>query len=222
MANILVVDDEKQIRAVIVAYLKEEGHRVLEAENGMEALQTLEDHKVDLMILDRMMPMVSGEQVLKTLRDKDDSLPVILLTAKVTESDRVEGLDLGADDYVTKPFGNRELMARVRALLRRSGGTERAHLVHGSLSLTVETMACQVAGQEVKLTAKEFQLLHLLVLHPKRVFSRRELLERVFDEEAGVYDRTIDVHVKNIRKKLGSAGKLIQTVYGVGYRMGGE
>lgn len=203
---------------VIAAYLNAEGYTVHTAENGKEVLDILRTQPMDLLILDRMMPILSGVEALAEIRSKSD-VPVILLTARSAEMDRVQGLDFGADDYVVKPFSPRELMARVRAHLRRTSGSHSNHIQHGDLVLEEDSYRCRLHGEDLDLTPKEFMLLLHLAKNPDRVFSRAELLDLVFGEDYDGYDRTIDVHIKNLRKKLGDMGGHIETVYGAGYRL---
>jgi two-component system phosphate regulon response regulator PhoB len=192
------------------------------AASGRAALDALRRRRPDLLILDLMLPDVSGTELCRRLRADSEfaSLPVLMLTAKADEVDRVVGFELGADDYVTKPFSPRELALRVAALLRRSHATEdpRAVLDHGPLRLDPARHRCWVNDGEISLTAKEFDLLQGLMTRPGRVFSREVLLELVWGSDITVTVRTIDTHLKRLREKLGAAGELIETVRGVGYR----
>jgi two-component system response regulator RegX3 len=196
--RILLVEDEKTIRDAVAAYLEREGYWVTPAEDGQVAIDAFTKHRFDLIVLDLMLPKVSGEEVCRQVRNASD-VPIIMLTAKGEEEDRIAGLELGADDYLVKPFSPRELVARVRALLRR------AH----------------VDSEQLELTASEFKLLTTLSRYPGRVYSRMELVEKVLGYDFEGYERTIDSHVKNLRAKLGDDPKeptFIYTVHGVGYR----
>lgn len=221
--RILVVEDEKAIREAVSAYLEKEGYWVTPAEDGAIALDQFDRHQFDLVVLDLMLPKVPGEQVCRTIRNSSD-VPIIMLTAKGELEDRVAGLELGADDYLVKPFSPRELVARVRALLRRANvGDEpqREHLEFGELSIDVAAHKAFLAGAELDLTASEFKLLLTLARYPGRVYSRMELVEKVLGYDFEGYERTIDSHVKNLRAKLEDDPKeptFIYTVHGVGYR----
>jgi DNA-binding response OmpR family regulator len=223
--TILVVDDKEQLRTLVKTYLTVEGFRVVTATDGREALFVARQEKPDLIILDLMMPQMSGYEFLNAHR-KERETPVIMLTAKVEEADRVLGLELGADDYVTKPFSLRELAARVRAVLRRMDKekTGSSRLQNGELTLDRESRTVTVAGVPVDLTPSEFGLLAALLSNPGRVFSRSELLERIQGDAYEGYERTIDVHIRNLRAKIEQEGapRQIETVYGAGYRLRGE
>lgn len=221
--RILVVEDEKAIREAVSAYLEKEGYWVTPAEDGAVALDQFARHQFDLVVLDLMLPKVPGEQVCSTIRNSSD-VPIIMLTAKGELEDRVAGLELGADDYLVKPFSPRELVARVRALLRRANvGDEpqREHLQFGDLSIDVASHKAFLSDMELDLTASEFKLLLTLARYPGRVYSRMELVEKVLGYDFEGYERTIDSHVKNLRAKLEDDPKeptFIYTVHGVGYR----
>ncbi len=221
--RILLVEDEKTIREAVTAYLERENYYVVAVEDGREALDAFEKHHFDLIILDLMLPRVSGEEVCKTVRATSD-VPIIMLTAKGEVEDRIIGFNLGADDYLIKPFSPRELVARTRALLRRAGsGAESAREVmeFGDLTIDVTGHKVLVAGEEVDLTASEFKLLTTLSRYPGRVYSRMELVEQVLGYDFEGYERTIDSHVKNLRAKIGDnprEPKWLHTVHGVGYR----
>lgn len=220
--TILVVDDEKRLVSVVEAYLEQEGYRVVKAYNGREALHVARDEKPDLIILDVMMPEMDGLDFMQHHRKENDT-PIILLTAKVESDDRVIGLELGADDYVTKPFRPRELLARIKAVLRRVGETKpvAGKLRGGDITLDRDTHTVQVSGEYVDLTPSEFDILTALMAAPGRVFSRLELLDRIQGTAYEGYERTIDVHIKNLRAKIepdSREPRYIQTVYGVGYR----
>jgi two-component system response regulator ResD len=227
MKTILMVDDEEKIRDVVVSYLKKEGFRALEAATGNEALNALQNQSIDLVILDLMLPDMDGELVCQTIRQMN-SVPILMLTAKVSENNRIKGLSIGADDYLTKPFDPREVVARVRAILRR---TDDSHLLadhlsfnHGQLEIDSlkHTVFCH--GEPVHLTPNEYKLLLALAKYPQRHFNREELVDKVLGYEFDGDIRTIDQHVKNIRHKIEQDPKkprYIVTVYGSGYRFAG-
>ncbi|NNL67591.1 MAG: response regulator transcription factor [Myxococcales bacterium] len=221
--RILVVDDEPDLLELVRANLSEAGFQVEATTSGREVLERLRRSPPDLLVLDLMMPEVSGTEICRQIRSTPDlaHLPIIMLTAKAAELDRVVGFELGADDYVTKPFSARELALRVRAVLRRSGsgGGEAARsLEHQDLRMDVERHRCFVKGEEIDLTSKEFRLLAELMSRPGRVLTRERLLELVWGSDITVTSRTIDTHLKRLREKLGPSGDLIETVRGVGYR----
>ncbi|UCC63981.1 MAG: response regulator transcription factor [Anaerolineae bacterium] len=219
---ILVVDDEAKIARLVRDYLEQAGYPVTLAFDGREALAAFRHEKPRLVILDLMLPEVDGLDVARIIRKESDT-PIIMLTARVEEVDRLIGLELGADDYVTKPFSPRELVARVRAVLRRTEGHERAAplLSVGDLAIDPERRTVTVAGRAVELTPTEFDLLTVLARHPGRVFSRMELLERVQGYAYEGYERTVDAHIKNIRQKIEEhprKPRYILTIYGLGYK----
>lgn len=220
--TVLVVDDEERLVRLVTSYLEQEGFRTVSARDGREALFVAREEKPDLIILDLMMPEMTGQEFLKLHRKERDT-PIIILTAKVEETDRVLGLELGADDYVTKPFSPRELAARVRAVLRRAGKSPPEPEVLRAADVTLDRQAhtVHVGDRRVDLTPSEFDLLAVLMETPGRVFSRLELLDRVQGTAYEGYERTIDVHVKNLRSKLDedpAEPRYVETVYGVGYR----
>ena len=227
MANparrILLVEDEKAIREAVSAYLEREGYWVTPAADGEVALTEFDKHRFDLVVLDLMLPKISGEDVCRSIRDVSD-VPIIMLTAKGETEDRIAGLELGADDYLVKPFSPRELVARVRALLRRARADEepqRDRLVFGDLAIDVAGHKAFLAGEELDLTASEFKLLVTLARYPGRVYTRMELVEKVLGYDFEGYERTIDSHVKNLRAKIHDDPReptYIWTVHGVGYR----
>ncbi|MEU0738672.1 response regulator transcription factor [Streptomyces sp. NPDC006134] len=224
-ARILVAeDDEKQSRLIRI-YLEREGNVVQVVADGRAALERARSSKPDLLVLDVMLPLVDGLDVCRILRTESD-IPILLLTARTTEEDMLLGLDLGADDYLTKPYSPRELTARVRALLRRSrkaaGAAEPAVLRVGAVELDTARFEVRVAGQPVVLTAKEFAILETLAREPGRVFTRAQIIERVFDFDHHVQERTVDAHVMNLRRKLETdpgRPRHLETVYGRGYRL---
>lgn len=220
--TILVVDDKVNIRSLVREYLAAEGFRVVTASNGREALYSARQEKPDLILLDIMMPELSGYDFLKIYR-KERETPVILLTARLEETDKVLGLELGADDYVTKPFGMKELVARINAILRRAGHpvTPPEVLAAGGLRLDLESRLVTTNGQAVSLTPSEFDLLHVLMANPGRVFSRSDLLLKLQGSTFEGVERTIDVHIRNLRTKVEpdpANPVYVETVFGVGYR----
>ena len=220
--TILVVDDERKLREMIRTYLEQDGYRVVEAGNGREALYVARYEKPDLIILDVMMPEMGGYDFMRTYNKEADT-PIIMLTAKIEEEDKVLGLELGADDYVTKPFGIRELMARVRAVLRRGQkqGKDNDLLRVADVVLDRGARIVKVGTQQVDLTPSEFEILSTLMASPGRAFSRLDLLENTAGDAYEGYERTIDVHIRNLRTKIepdASSPHYIQTVYGMGYR----
>jgi DNA-binding response OmpR family regulator len=227
--KILVVDDDRKTVDIVRMYLEKDGYQVLAAYDGQSALEMARHRQPDLLVLDLMLPRVDGLDICRILR-AESKMPIILLTARTTEDDKLLGLDLGADDYVTKPFSPRELLARVRAVLRRAGleanggaGTEPVELRAGDLLVNFLGREVRVGGQVVRLTPKEYRLLEILIKEPRRAFSRLELLERAFGYDYAGLERTVDVHLMNLRRKIESdpaQPRYIQTVYGVGYKFG--
>jgi two-component system, OmpR family, response regulator RegX3 len=221
--RVLLVEDEKAIRDAIEAYLEREGFWVTPVGDGQAALDAAEKHAFDLVVLDLMLPKVSGEEVTRTLRDSSD-VPIIMLTAKGAEEERVAGLELGADDYLVKPFSPRELIARVRALMRRAHSDvqpQRDRMTFAELDIDLAGHRVYLDGEEVDLTASEFKLLTTLARYPGRVYSRMELVEKVLGYDFEGYERAIDSHVKNLRAKLHDdprEPRFIRTVFGSGYR----
>lgn len=225
--KILIVDDEQKIREVVRMYLEKEGFTVREASNGLEALNLTNKEKWDLIILDLMMPGIDGWSVCKEVR-KTAAVPIIMLTARDAEVDRIIGLELGADDYVVKPFSPRELVARVKAVLRRSQGTTpaaqstgQANLNYPGISINLESRLVLVNEQTVNLTPKEYDLLYKMAKSPNRTFTREDLLEAVWGYDYLGDTRTVDTHVNRLRDKLLKASgntSYISTVWGVGYR----
>jgi len=221
--TILVVDDEKRIVEIVQAYLEREGYRVLTAFDGRSALDLARSHSPDLIILDLMLPEVSGWDVCRELRRKSD-VPVIMLTARDDTTDKIVGLELGADDYLTKPFDPKELVSRVRAVLRRSEGKTAPGTILsvGDITIDVEKRLVRRGDEPIGLTPLEFDLLKVMAENPGRVYSRMQLLDKVQGDAFEGYERTIDSHIKNLRKKLeiDPEHPYIITVYGVGYKMG--
>ncbi|HEX9976275.1 MAG TPA: response regulator transcription factor [Dehalococcoidales bacterium] len=225
--RVLVVDDDVKTVELVKLYLNRDGYKVLTAYDGVEALRLARESHPDLIVLDLMLPGIDGLEVCRTLRAKSD-VPIIMLTAKTTEQDRLTGLDLGADDYVTKPFSPKELAARVRAVLRRlpdetlqRGPSE---INRGELSLNFLKHEACLGGQPLHLTPIEFKLLGVLAREPERVLSRAQLIEKTLGYDFEGFDRTIDVHILNLRRKLEpdpSHPRYIKTVYGAGYKLSG-
>lgn len=214
--KILVVDDEKLIRNVIREYLANEKYEVLEAENGFDALRVLETNKVDLIILDIMMPRMDGFETLKEIRKTKDT-PVIMLSAMKEEEDKLSSFNLGVDDYVTKPFSPKELVARVKAHLKRTNGKENAY-TYKDLKVDYLGRKVTVENKEVNLTPKEYELLTYFIKNKNVALSREQLLNSVWDYDYYGDDRTVDTHVKMLRKSLGKYRDLIRTVREVGYK----
>lgn len=223
--NILVVEDEKNISDVIVAYLEKENFNLFVADDGQKAMDLFNNSNIHLIILDLMIPLLSGEEVCKRIRSQSN-VPIIMLTAKTEEEDKISGLSMGADDYVSKPFSPRELVSRVKALLRRSyPGTgplaETLYFNDGDLEVSVDKMEVKKSGQEIILTSNEFKILFALISSSEQVLSRAQLIDASFGYDYEGFDRTIDTHIKNIRHKIEDnpkSPKYIQTVYGAGYR----
>ncbi|MCA9903944.1 MAG: response regulator transcription factor [Anaerolineae bacterium] len=222
--KILIADDEQHILDTLGAYLRQEGYQVVEARDGRAVLYTFRHERPDLVILDVMMPEMDGFEAARMIR-KEADVPLLFLTARVEDIDQVTGLELGADEYVTKPFSPRVVVARVRALLRRTYGelsTEPVVWRAGAVELNTETRVVTVHGERIDLTPTEFALLHALMTRPGRVFTRMELLDLVQGDAYAGFDRTIDVHIKNLRAKIEDDPRHprhIETVFGVGYRM---
>ncbi|MFP3040666.1 response regulator transcription factor [Treponema primitia] len=227
---ILVIDDEKKIVEIVKSYLEKDGYRALTAANGTEALRLLQENQVSLILLDLMLPGLTGEEICRKVRESSD-IPIIMMTAKVEEENIIHGLSIGADDYVTKPFRPRQLMARIAAVLRRSGlagdGTpQKRGKVYFFGPLTVDTENKRVTKREqpLSLTPNEYKILALLLSRPQKIFTRDEIIEAINNDYDGI-DRNIDVHVSNLRKKIEDEPKsprFIMSIYGMGYRFGDE
>lgn len=223
-ARVLVVEDERDIAALVAYHLTKEGYRVRTAEGGSEALEAIASERPDLVLLDLMLPGFSGYEVLAEMRRRPEwgDLPVVILTARKDEADRVKGLELGADDYVTKPFSPRELVLRIGAVLRRTqspavaGGART--LQGGPIEVDLNAMRVSIRGAEIELTPTEYRLLVTLLERRGRVQTRQQLLEQAWDIHARIETRTVDMHVQRLRSKLGYSGALIETVRGFGYR----
>ena len=223
VSTVLVVDDEPNVRDVVARYLRRDGHRTIEAADGEEARRIIEEEEpASLIVLDVMLPGIDGLELCRWIRDRSDT-PVILLTALGEETDRIVGLELGADDYVTKPFSPRELAARVRTILRRSAPLARAEARYhaGSIELDPSTREVWRSGILLKLTLKEFDLLHTLISRPRRVLTREELMDTVWGYRSALETGTLTVHIRRLREKLEddpSRPRFLETVWGVGYR----
>ncbi|MBI0577609.1 response regulator transcription factor [Neobacillus cucumis] len=226
--KILLVDDERRIIEVLEAYLEREGYEIHCADNGIDALKKVKSVQPDLIILDLMLPDISGEEVCRLVR-KESDVPILMLTAKSAEDDRINGIIIGADDYLTKPFSPREVVVRVHAILRRvkkSEKVERLEFNGKKLAIDLEKKEVTINGQEIMLTPIEYKLLTNMALNPGRVYSRIDLLEKIQDE--GIfyegYERSVDTHIKNLRKKIELESRqpeFILTVFGMGYKFGG-
>ncbi len=222
---IAIVDDEKDILNLVSHHLKREGYKTKEFQNGRDFLVYLKSIKPNLVILDIMLPGIDGLELCKLLKSKNStsSIPIIMLTAKGTESDIVVGLEIGADDYIVKPFSPRELLARVKTVLKRSNKQETTEDVVkiGDLYINIQRYEVHVKNKKVELTTTEFKILESLINGNGRVFTRDQLLKqkRLWGDDKLVYDRTIDVHIKNLRDKLGSSGKMIKTIRSIGYKL---
>jgi DNA-binding response OmpR family regulator len=221
--NILIIDDEKDLIELVRYNLEKEGYRVASACDGESGLTAAFQTMPDIVIVDLMLPGIDGLEVCHRLRSESRTaqIPILMLTAKSAEADRIVGLELGADDYVTKPFSPRELAARIKAILRRTSQSSQESgkvIRHGGLTIDLGRCDASHDGKILDLTATEFRLLHMLALHPGRVYSRSELIDGALGKEVVVIDRTIDVHITSLRKKMAEYGDRIETVRGFGYR----
>lgn len=228
MTKVLIVDDEQVILEVLEAYFEKEGWIVQFASNGLEALKKITNEKPDIIILDLMLPDISGEEVCRLTR-KVSNVPIIMLTAKSAEDDLINGIVIGADDYVTKPFSPREVVIRIKAILRRLKRSEELEVLQFNKKLVIDKVKKEVKlnGEVVTLTANEYKILAAMASFPGRVYSRADLLEKVQDNIAFFegYERSIDTHIKNLRKKVEIDSRqptFIVTVFGMGYKFGGE
>jgi len=224
-STVLILEDDPHTVEVVQLYLRRDGHHVLSATDGIAGLSLAREAQPDLIILDLMLPGMDGLEICRILRQESD-VPIVMLTARADEEDRLAGLDLGADDYVTKPFSPRELAARIRAVLRRSARDEleggAARLDYESISMEMRQRTVHVDGTQIHLTPTEIRLLALLMREPGRTFSRDQIIDRVFGYDFEGFDRTVDSHVYSLRRKLEAAAgdkKYIHTIYGVGYRL---
>jgi DNA-binding response OmpR family regulator len=215
--KILLVEDDAKTRSTVALYLQREGYDVSEAEDGVAALKLARERDPHLVVLDLMLPRMDGLAVCRALRESGNDPAIIMVTARSTEDDKLNGLDLGADDYVTKPFSPRELMARIRAVLRRA--TEDDVIEVAGITVDRVRREVRLGDDAIIVTPTEYRLLDALARAAGRTFTRQELVERALGEEYEGLDRTVDVHVMNLRRKLGEAGKAIVTVFGVGYRL---
>lgn len=226
--RILVVDDEQKVLNVIEAYLIKEGFEVLTSMDGEDALNIFKNEPIHLIILDLMLPKMSGEEVCTKIR-ATSSVPIIMLTAKIQEDNKIEGLAIGADDYVTKPFSNRELVSRVKAIIRRTyrDNSPLAELLiinDGDLEINIEKMVIKKQGMPITLTSNEFKILIALLTNPGQIFSREQLVNKAFGTDYDGFDRTVDTHIKNIRYKIENNPKkprYIISIYGMGYKFQG-
>ncbi len=225
--TILIIEDEEKISLIMKSYLEKEGYDVIQAFDGVEGLNKF-DENVDLVILDLMLPKLPGEEIIKEIRSKSQ-VPVIMVSAKVEEANRIDGLRLGADDYITKPFSPKELVERVKAVLRRieKYNIPRADIIKttdGRIEMDLEYNRFFKDDEEILLTKNEFQILKTLFINPNKIYSREEIIELTFGYDYEAYDRAIDTHIKNIRQKIEDNPKkpiYIKTVYGMGYKAGG-
>ena len=230
MANtVLIVEDDPDTVRLVGLYLGRDGHKVLSARDGLSGLRLAREAKPDVIVLDIMLPRLDGMEICRTLRE-ESSTPIIMLTARVEEEDRLAGLDLGADDYVTKPFSPKELAARVRAVLRRAGrdaadSAGGGMIEYGDVAVDPRRHSARVGETPVALTPTEFRLLTTMMREPGRTFTRAQLIDQVFGFDFDGFDRTVDVHVSSLRRKIervGTKRRYVHTVYGVGYRFGDE
>ncbi len=217
MANILIVEDEKNMQEIIAEYMRRGGHTCFTADDGVDALMVLKNNPMDLMILDIMMPHLDGFSVCKIAREMS-SLPIIMLTAKGGEDDKLKGYDLGADDYMTKPFSPKVLLAKANALLRRSFALPADTMNAGKISVIPASHKVFLDGQEIVLTYKEYELLSFFMANPGQIFSREQLINRIWGYDFEGTTRTVDTHIKTLRQKLGSEGKHIITLIRSGYK----
>lgn len=226
--KILIIEDEEGISKIIKSYLQKEGYQVFQAYDGREGLDIFNNEDVDLVLLDLMIPKIPGEELIKEIRNESE-IPVIMVTAKVDENDIINGLKLGADDYMTKPFSPKELVQRVKTVLRRieKYNIPRADIIKttdGRLEMDLEYNRFFKDGKEVNLTNNEFQIIKTLFSNPNKIFTREEIIEITFGYDYDAYDRAIDTHIKNIRQKIEDNPKkpvYIKTIYGMGYKSGG-
>ena len=217
MANILIVEDEKNMQDIIAEYMQRGGHTCFTADDGIDALMILKNNPMDLMILDIMMPNLDGFSVCKVAREMSN-FPIIMLTAKGSEEDKLKGYDLGADDYMTKPFSPKVLLAKANALLRRSSVLAADAINAGKISVIPASHKVFVNGKEIVLTHKEYELLHFFMANPGQIFSREQLLNRIWGYDFEGTTRTVDTHIKTLRQKLGDEGKHIVTLIRSGYK----
>lgn len=217
MANILIVEDEKAMQDILAEYMRRGGHTCVTADDGVDALVLLKGNPMDLMILDVMMPHLDGFSVCRMAREMSN-MPIIMLTAKSAEEDKLKGYDYGADDYVTKPFSPRVLLAKANALLRRTAAADAGAVSAGKILLQPNFRKVFIDGQEIALTHKEYELLALLMANPGRIFSREQLLNRIWGYDFEGTSRTVDTHIKTLRQKLGGESRHIVTLIRSGYK----
>lgn len=217
MASILIVEDEKNMQSIIAEYMQRGGHTCFIADDGVDALMILKNNPMDLMILDVMMPHLDGFSVCKLAREMSN-LPIIMLTAKSAEEDKLKGYEFGVNDYMTKPFSPKVLLAKVNALLRRTSSSVADMLTAGKISIVPASHKVFLDGQEITLTHKEYELLFLFVTNPGQIFSREQLLNRIWGYDFEGNTRTVDTHIKTLRQKLGEEGKYIVTLIRSGYK----
>ena len=224
--NVLIIEDDPGIARVVQLYLEREGHLATVAADGRAGLRLAQESRPDLIVLDLMLPNLDGIEICRALRQESD-VPIIMATARVSEGDRLDGFDAGADDYIIKPFSPRELVARVRAVLRRSAGADASRrppaIQFDGMTIDRETRSVAIGQHKPALTPTEFRLLCMLASQPGRPFTRDQIIDRVFGNDFDGFDRTVDVHVANLRRKIepdGSKPRYVQTVHGVGYRFG--
>ena len=225
MINILLIDDEKKICEFVKAYLDKEGYKTDIAYNGNDAINYLDNNQYDIVLLDRMLPDISGEEICNYIRNnfKLINVSIIMLSAKTEDDDRIEGFELGCDDYICKPFNVKELILRIKSVLKRSHDLENNEKVKfkNQIEINTKTHEVKVRGTSVVLTNTEYKLLLVMASNPKKIYTREELLENVVDDHLEKFDRVIDSHIKNLRQKIEEDSrnpKIIQTVYGVGYK----
>ena len=221
MAKILLVEDEADLREIVTFNVQNAGHTIVGTDNANDALMFLEDFLPDLILLDIMLPGLKGDQFLKLIRSNDRfaQVPVVIISAKSSEDDIVRLLEIGADDYLTKPFSMKVLLAKIPVMLKRTGRDESGTLVtYADISIDETNYKAFVAGTELTLTHKEFELLTLFVKHPRRVFTRNQLLTTIWGYDADVFTRTVDSHISTLRKKLGAAGQIIKSIPKIGYK----
>lgn len=222
MAKILLVEDEESLRELVAFNVRNAGHDIVETDNGNDALMRLEEYLPDLILLDIMLPGLKGDQLLSLIRSNHqfEKIPVIIISAKSSEQDIVRVLEAGADDYLTKPFSMKVLLAKIMVVLKRSQSDEAGSFVHyGEVSVDEVNHKAFVSDQEVVLTNKEFELLLLFVKHPCRVFTRNQILNTIWGYDSDVFTRTVDSHISTLRKKLGDAGKIIKSIPKIGYKV---
>ena len=226
-STVLIVEDDPDTAKLVSLYLQRDGHKVLCARDGIEGLRLAREARPDLVVLDLMLPKLNGIGVCRTLR-QESTVPIVIVTARVEEEDRLKGLDLGADDYVTKPFSPRELAARIRAVLRRTAKVDPepgpVEVAHSGVTVDLHRRTVYVDDRKAALTPTEFGILVMLIKEPERTFSRDQIIDRVFGFDFQGFDRTVDAHIANIRRKIRplDGPDHIQTVYGVGYRFSND